>query len=166
MNAFHHHRHTDLRRSFLSTFLCTPHSHLNTFGNMTTLQPPSHSRSQILRLFNQDDPRCPSPTMSFADLDMQDCSKKTMQTTVAIRDEDPHHFKIRPLKQVPLEERPTASPYMNFDRPFVAPRLGLPTLYQLAPQRTASAYSFNSIHSIKDEHPSVVSLTLLFHIHH
>lgn len=65
-----------------------------------------------------------------------------MQTTVAIREQDPHYFKIQPLKQVPVEQRPIGSPSMNFDRPFPGPRLGLPTLYQLSPDREASTYAF------------------------
>ena len=73
--------------------------------------------------------------------------KKTMQTTVAIVEENLHRFKIQPLKQVPTEKRPVASPSCNFERPYVGCRLGLPTMYQLAPSRTASTYSFNSVNS-------------------
>lgn len=73
--------------------------------------------------------------------------KRTMQTTVAIVEENPHRFKIQPLKQVPTEKRPVASPSFNFERPYVGCRLGLPSMYQLAPSRTASTYSFNSVNS-------------------
>ena len=92
----------------------------------------------------------------------QEERKRTMQTTVAIREEDPHRFKICPLKKVPIEHRPAASPSLNFDRtrPYVGCRLELPTLYQLAPSRTASTYSFNSINSALSEAGSVQVCTL------
>lgn len=74
-----------------------------------------------------------------------DESKRTMQTTVAIVEDDPHRFKICPLRHIPVEQRPSASPSLTFDRPFVGTRLGLPSMYQLASSRSASTYSFNSL---------------------
>ncbi|KAI0084193.1 hypothetical protein BDY19DRAFT_910029 [Irpex rosettiformis] len=104
---------------------------------MATLQVPPRLTSQLSRNYDDFDSRLAPPSPSISSIDMQEGSKKTMQTTVAIRDEKPHHFKIRPLKHVPVEKRPTEK---------------LPALYQLAPDRAASACSFNSLN---DEHPSV-----------
>ncbi|KAI0693486.1 hypothetical protein BC835DRAFT_1072403 [Cytidiella melzeri] len=105
------------------------------------------------QLFDDFESRCPSPTSpSASSVDLQEYRKKKMQTTVAIREEEPHRFKIRPLKQVPVDKRPTGSPCLNFDRPFAGPRLELPTLYQLPPNRLASVCSFNSLN---DEPPSI-----------
>jgi hypothetical protein len=89
--------------------------------------------------------------------EIRDEGKKTMQTTIAILDKDPHSFKIRPLKQVPTEQRPEASPMLNFDRtrPYVGCRLELPSLYQLAPSRSGSTYSFNSVNSVLSEVGSI-----------
>ena len=81
---------------------------------------------------------------------MDGAGKKTMQTTVAILEDDPHRFKIRPLKQVPVDKRPASTtPSLNFDRdrPYVGCRLELPSMYQLAPSRSVSTQSFNSITS-------------------
>lgn len=121
---------------------------------MATLQVPPRLSAQTSHMYDDFDslPSLASPSVSSSD--MQEHTKKTMQTTIAIRDEKPHHFKIRPLKQVPVEKRlAMESPCMNFDRPFAGPRLELPTLYQLAPNRSASGCSFNSL---KDEDPSVI----------
>ena len=77
---------------------------------------------------------------------LQDELKRRMQTTVAIVEDNPHKFKILPLRHVPASQRPSLadSPSMNFERPYVGWRPELPSLYQLAPNRTGSAYSFHN----------------------
>ena len=49
---------------------------------------------------------------------IQDELKRRMQTTVAIVEDNPHKFKILPLRHVPAAQRPILadSPSMNFER--------------------------------------------------
>lgn len=84
-----------------------------------------------------------SSDRSWQSPERQESNKRKMQTTVAIREPTPHAFKIQPLKHIPTEQRPTGSPSLNFDRPFAGPRLELPTLYHLLPDREASTYAFS-----------------------
>ena len=81
----------------------------------------------------------------LAYLDTPEHLKKKMQTTIAVREEDPHHFKIQPLKTVPQDQRPPPSPELNFDRPFVGSRLEPPSLYQFTSNYFTSATSFSSL---------------------
>ncbi len=99
--------------------------------------------------FTATSPYCDRPlseAMWESPLSQQD-EKKKMQTTVAIREEEPHRFKILPLKQVPVAQRPhyTESPSINFDRPFIGWRADPPSIYQLSHTPSTSAYSFNSL---------------------
>ncbi|EKM59028.1 uncharacterized protein PHACADRAFT_25157 [Phanerochaete carnosa HHB-10118-sp] len=92
----------------------------------------------------------PSPSPSIFE------AKRTMETKVAIIEDDPHRFKLSPLRTVPSGQRDNvSSPSMNFDRPFVGCRLQPPSLYQLAPSRSASIYSFPSVNSVNSENGSI-----------
>ena len=81
----------------------------------------------------------------LAYLDKPEHTKKKMETTVAIREEDPHYFKIQPLKTVPQEQRPLPSPSLSFERPFVGSRLEPPSLYQLASNHFTPTASFSNL---------------------
>ncbi|GJE83954.1 hypothetical protein PsYK624_000270 [Phanerochaete sordida] len=92
--------------------------------------------------------RSPSPTSLEA--------KRTMETKVAIIEQDPHRFKLSPLRSVPQDQRVCgSSPSMNFDKHFVGRRLQPPSLYQHAPSRSASIYSFASVNSTISENGSI-----------
>lgn len=82
--------------------------------------------------------------------------KKKMQTTVALREKNPHHFKIQPLKNIPADQRPLGSPTFNFERPFVGSRLEPPAMYQLTSNHFTSATSFGSTSDISFSVPSVI----------
>ena len=118
-------------------------------GSMYARQEPHtlHSASSAFSIASKSS-SCLTPSSSrFLSPNVCDEAVKKMQTTVAILEENPHKFKIMPLKQVPADRRRdfSNSPSLNFERPFVGWRQEPPTMYQLAPSKSASAYSVASL---------------------
>ena len=102
-------------------------------------------------------PSSSSSSSRYLSPNVCDESKRKMQTTVAILEQNPHKFKIMPLKQVPACKRPDlcSSPRLNFERPYVGWRSDPPTMYHLTPSRSTSAYSFTTLNESASSQASV-----------